>query len=77
MKKVTGGLPREDSYPYNPATAYGGLCSETNLIRGAQSRSYFQNLGDTSLINLLLEDPIVVSACSDEWSNYKSGTFRC
>ena len=35
------------------------------------------NVADTSLINFLQEDPIVVSACSEGWVNYVSGIYSC
>ena len=77
MKTAIGGLPLEDQYPYEPSIEYNGICNESDLIQGAQSRSYYQNVTDTSLINFLQEDPIVVSACSDDWGNYVSGIFSC
>ena len=46
MKKATGGLPRENQYPYSPYNSYSGICSETDLVYGPKVSLDLHNLNE-------------------------------
>ena len=46
-------------------------------MKGARTKKSYTNISDSSLISLLLEDPVIVFVCRDGWTLYKSGILSC
>ena len=77
MDEILGGVPREETYPYNPFSSYFGICDSDEKVHVAESNTFYYGLTDAEIIDLLQEGPLTVSIAASGWSYYKSGIFKC
>lgn len=74
---AVGGVPTEAAFPYLQAKSRLNCSRVNNKIVAGTSYSFYTNISDYELKQMLVSGPVAVAVSSSSWKYYTGGVARC